>query len=72
MVDFSPLFETLKEQGKSKSYLRNFMSSSTQAKITKEPAMNGANLEFRVLEKICLELDVPIEKVVRILPDPPE
>ncbi|MCY7439389.1 hypothetical protein [Bacillus altitudinis] len=48
------------------------MSSSTQAKITKEPAMNGANLEFRVIERICLELDVPIEKVVRILPNPPE
>ncbi|MDR4250763.1 XRE family transcriptional regulator [Bacillus pumilus] len=72
MVDFTPLFDTLKEQGKSKSHLRSFMSSSTQAKITKEPALNGANLEFRVIERICLELDVPIEKVVRILPNPPE
>lgn len=67
MIDFSPLHETLKEKGIKISVMRSLLSSVTVTKINK----NEIDSDFKVstIEDICLFLNVPIEKVVRILPD---
>ena len=65
MIDFSPLHTTLKEKGMVMSEFRDkLLSSRTLAKINKNEDVN-----LSTIEKICLALDVPIEKVVRFTPD---
>ncbi|MFZ4454271.1 helix-turn-helix domain-containing protein [Salibacterium aidingense] len=61
MIDFTPLFETLKEKGMKKSDLYEILDEVTVSKFSK-------NVSFRLdtIEKVCLYLDVPIEKVVQI------
>ncbi|MED4579087.1 helix-turn-helix transcriptional regulator [Bacillus atrophaeus] len=69
MVDFSPLYQTLKEKGMKPSRLRECVSPDTQAKIKKQNLTSDATLYLGTIDTICQFLDVPIEKVVRILPD---
>jgi DNA (cytosine-5)-methyltransferase 1 len=65
MIDFSPLRQTIKEKNMRMSDLRDtVLSSRTLAKITK-----NEDVYISTIEKICLFLDVPIEKVVRFTPD---
>jgi DNA-binding Xre family transcriptional regulator len=65
MIDFSPLHQTLKEKGMMMSDLRDtILSSRTLAKINK-----NQDVYISTIEKICLHLNVPIEKVVQFLPD---
>ena len=65
MIDFSPLRQTLKEKEMNMSELRDtVLSSRTLAKINRDE-----DLYISTIEKICLFLDVPIEKVVRFTPD---
>lgn len=62
MIDYSPLFDTLKEKNMSISDLRgNVVSSDTIAKFAK-----GESLKLSTIAKICIHLNVPIENVVRI------
>ena len=68
MIDFSPLRQTLNERNMVISDMRDIiLHPKTIAAINK----NG-DVNLKTLEKICLFLDVPIEKVVRILPDKPK
>jgi DNA (cytosine-5)-methyltransferase 1 len=65
MLDFSPLHQTLKEKGMRMSDLRDeVLSSRTLAKINR-----NEDVYISTVEKICLFLDVTIEKVVRFTPD---
>ncbi|MFL6557646.1 MAG: helix-turn-helix domain-containing protein [Bacillus sp. (in: firmicutes)] len=65
MIDFSPLRQTLKEKEMKMSELRDtILSSRTLAKINRND-----DVYMSTIEKICLFLDVPIEKVVRFTPD---
>ena len=65
MIDFSPLRHTLEAKGMRMSELRDtLLSSRTLAKINKNEDVN-----LSTVEKICLFLNVPIEKVVRFTPD---
>lgn len=65
MIDFSPLHQTLKDKGVGISEMRDkILSSRTLAKINKNEDVN-----LSTIEKICLFLEVPVEKVVRIVPD---
>lgn len=65
MIDYSPLHETLIEQDRVISEMRDtILNSRTIAKINKNQPIN-----ISTIEKICLYLDVPIEKVVRIVRD---
>ena len=65
MIDFSPLHQTLKEKEMVMSEFRDkLLSSRTLAKINRNEDVN-----LSTIEKICLFLDVPIEKVVRFTPD---
>jgi DNA-binding Xre family transcriptional regulator len=65
MIDFSPLHQTLKEKGMNMSELRDtVLSSRTLAKLNK-----GEDVYISTIEKICLFLGVPVEKVVRFTPD---
>lgn len=65
MIDFSPLHQTLKEKGMVMSDFRDtILSSRTLAKINR-----NEDVYISTIEKICLHLDVPIEKVVRFTPD---
>jgi DNA-binding Xre family transcriptional regulator len=65
MIDFSPLHQTLREKGMLMSDMRDTLfSSKTLAKINKNEDVN-----LSTVEKICLFLDVPIERVVRFTPD---
>jgi DNA-binding Xre family transcriptional regulator len=65
MIDFSPLHQTLKEKDMLMSDFRDtILSSRTLAKINR-----NEDVYISTIEKICLFLDVPIEKVVRFTPD---
>jgi DNA-binding Xre family transcriptional regulator len=65
MISYEPLRKTLKERNLNISDLRNdrggFLSTSTVTKLNKDK-----NLEMTMIEKICLELDIPVEKVLKI------
>ncbi|CAH0306083.1 helix-turn-helix domain-containing protein [Priestia megaterium] len=66
MISYEPLRKTLKERNLNISDLRNdrggFLSTSTVTKLNKDK-----NLEMTMIEKICLELDIPVEKVLKIV-----
>jgi DNA-binding Xre family transcriptional regulator len=65
MIDFSPLRKTLGEKNMVISDMRDkILHPKTIAAINK----NG-DVNLSTVEKICLFLDVPIEKVVRFTPD---
>ncbi|WP_026593036.1 helix-turn-helix domain-containing protein [Bacillus sp. UNC437CL72CviS29] len=63
MIDYSPLHKTLKEKEMVISDLRGtILNSRTIANINK-----GMSVNLSTIEDICLRLDVPIEKVVKIV-----
>jgi DNA-binding Xre family transcriptional regulator len=65
MISYEPLNQTLKERNMVISDLRgDILNSRTIAKINR-----GESVNLSTIEKICLHLDVPIEKVVEILPE---
>ncbi|MED3845573.1 helix-turn-helix transcriptional regulator [Peribacillus frigoritolerans] len=65
MIDFSPLHKTLEEKDMVISKMRDvILHPQTIAKINKNLDVN-----LSTIEKICVYLNVPIEKVVRIVPD---
>ncbi|AYA77384.1 XRE family transcriptional regulator [Bacillus sp. Y1] len=65
MIDFSPLRKTLEEKNMVISDMRDkILHPKTIATINK----NG-DVNLSTIEKICLFLDVPIEKVVRFTTD---
>lgn len=65
LIDFSPLHETLNEKSMVISEMRDkILHPKTIAAINR----NG-DVNLSTIEKICLFLDVPIEKVVRFTPD---
>lgn len=61
MVNYDPLFKTLKEKDIGKTYLRKVVDGATVAKLSKNEFVS-----LQTIAKICLLLDVPIEKVVKI------
>ncbi|PEF71684.1 helix-turn-helix domain-containing protein [Bacillus cereus] len=62
MIDYSPLHETLNEKKMVISDLRGtILNARTIANINK-----GMSVNLNTIEEICLYLDVPIEKVVKI------
>lgn len=62
LISFTPLFETLKEQGLVISFLREKnIHPATIAKINKNQSITLGTVAL-----ICDILQVPIEKVVRI------
>ncbi|MNP76773.1 hypothetical protein D3C76_1740740 [compost metagenome] len=65
MIDFSPLRQTLIEKNMVISDMRDkILHAKTIAAINRDGDVN-----LSTIEKICLFLDVPIEKVVRFTPD---
>ncbi|MBA9027572.1 helix-turn-helix domain-containing protein [Peribacillus huizhouensis] len=65
MIDFSPLRKTLEEKDMVISDMRDdVLHPKTIAQINR----NG-DVNLSTIEKICVHLNVPIEKVVRIVPD---
>lgn len=66
MISYEPLRRTLKERNINISDLRTdhggFLSTSTITKLNKDEV-----LRMDMLEKICIELNLPIEKVVKII-----
>ncbi|GAK03305.1 hypothetical protein JCM19037_1619 [Geomicrobium sp. JCM 19037] len=61
MIDFEPLFTTLEEKGMRRTDLRKIIDGTTVAKLGKNKSVT-----LDTVDRICLYLDVPIEKVVRI------
>ncbi len=66
MISYEPLWKTLEEKGIGKMELREKIgiSKATFAKFAK-----GESVTIETIEKICLELRVPISSVVEINPD---
>jgi len=66
MISFEPLKETLKEKDMKISHLRNdkggFLSTDAVTKINK-----NENVETSTIDKICLNLDIPVEKVIKFV-----
>ncbi|MEG7333286.1 helix-turn-helix domain-containing protein [Bacillus sp. 0102A] len=67
MVDFSPLFKTLEEKEMRLSDLREVISSKTQVGIKENHLQSNSKMYIGTIEKICLFLDVPVEKVIKIV-----
>lgn len=67
MVTYKPLWHTLIDQGMKKMELveRVGMSRATLSKLN-----NDNYVALEVLDRICKELDCPIEAVVEIKKDP--
>jgi DNA-binding Xre family transcriptional regulator len=63
MISYDPLHKTLKERGLTMNEMRKnkLLNSRTIARINK-----GQSVNLSTIEKICVFLDVPIEKAVRI------
>ena len=63
MISYDPLHKTLEERGLTINEMRKnkLLNSRTIARINK-----GQSVNLSTIEKICVFLDVPIEKVVRI------
>jgi hypothetical protein len=62
VISYEPLHKTLREQGLVLSDFRgNFLNPRTQAAINSNKPVN-----LTTIEKLCKELNVPIEKVVEI------
>jgi DNA (cytosine-5)-methyltransferase 1 len=62
MISYDPLKETLKQKNMKISDMREFLSSTTVSKISK-----NKNVEMSTLDKICLNLDIPVEKVIKFV-----
>lgn len=60
MIDYEPLWATLKIQGKKKTDLLNLMSSRTLAKMSK-----NENISTDVLARICRFLKCELQDVAR-------
>lgn len=62
MINYSPFFKTLNELNMKPSDLRGvILTSDTLAKFRKNEPVN-----LTTIDRICIYLRVPIEKVVRI------
>ncbi|EGI2114752.1 helix-turn-helix transcriptional regulator [Listeria monocytogenes] len=62
MISYDPLKETLKQRNMKISDMREFLSSTTVSKISK-----NKNVEMSTIDKICLNLDIPVEKVIKFV-----
>ncbi|AOC55283.1 hypothetical protein MHHHKEFG_03274 [Bacillus pumilus] len=68
MISYEPLRTYLNERGLTTGILRDkVIHRNLVTKINEDKPVS-----LSTIEAVCLELDVPIEKVVRILPNPPE
>lgn len=62
MISYEPLFKTLKEKNVNLTEFWDLMSSATSAKFKK-----NEHVSTKTIEKICLFLNVPVEKVLKIV-----
>lgn len=63
MISYAPLFKTLEEKGLVISSLRGHgIHPTTVAQIN-----NNESIKLEKIEKICIILQVPIERIVEIL-----
>ena len=66
MISYEPLRKTLIERNLNISDLRNdhggFLSTSTVTKLSKD-----GDLKLSMIDKICKELDIPVEKVIKFV-----
>lgn len=64
MISYEPLFNTMKEKEINQNYLRKnkIIDGKTFSRM-----VEGKSMRLETIERICLFLDVPIEKVVAIL-----
>lgn len=66
MIDYSPLWETMKEKNVSTySLIRDYNFS----KGTLDSLKQNRNVTLNTIEMLCRILQVPVEKVVRIIFD---
>lgn len=66
MIDFSPLWETLKQKGISTYCLINEYHLS---KGTLDSLKHNRNVTLNTVDNLCQILQVPIEKIVKITCD---
>lgn len=65
MINYDPLFSTLRERKMFISDLRDhILSSKTITRINRNESVTLATIE-----KLCNELDVTIDKIVEVKPD---
>lgn len=66
MVSYEPLISYLESRGYSVNELtkRKIINSTTAQQIR-----NGDPISLRIIDRICLHLDLPIEQVVQIEKD---
>lgn len=63
MISYQPLFDVLKERNiKISEFREGLLHPKTIAAINR-----GESVTLTTIEKICMELKVPVEKVVKII-----
>ncbi|MDO4322383.1 MAG: helix-turn-helix transcriptional regulator [Lachnospiraceae bacterium] len=66
MIDYTPLWETMKQQNISTYRLLKDYGFS---KGTLDSLKQNKNVTLNTIETLCTILNVPIEQIVRIVPD---
>lgn len=66
MIDYTPLWETMKQKNISTYRLLKDYGFS---KGTLNSLKQNKNVTLNTIENLCIILDVPIEQIVRIIPD---
>lgn len=66
MIDYTPLWETMKQQNISTYRLLKDYGFS---KGTLDSLKQNKNVTLNTIETLCTILNVPIEQIVRIIPD---
>lgn len=68
MISYKPLFKTMIDKDITREGLREKIgvAPGTMSKL-----YTGKRVALEVLERICLELKVPIQDVIEILPEKP-
>lgn len=64
MITYKPLFETLHEKNLKIKDLYDVIGPDTATKFKK-----GESMRLDTIEKVCLHLNVGIERVVNVIPD---
>lgn len=68
MIDYSPLWETMKKRGISQYALLN----SGIDYHTMQQLRNNQNITAKTIEKLCVLLDCTPNDVIRFLPEKPD
>lgn len=67
MINYKPLLHELIERDEGK---REFAAAAGISQSTFDRMMRGCHVSTEIIERICSYLNVSVERVIRIIPEP--